>query len=311
MKRILPLILLLACTAAAQPPLLRIPTPVRVDLYGVPDRWVEIDGHRMRYVNTTNPYNLDDFWFMLGTTEGQSNLLGLSRDRADATLPGTVVVGSGALATAAAPFHGGGFLSIQGKYYANGSGDQDLNFRLRTVLSDAAPTGRLSLTVDQAYPKKERELARFSNDGSVLFYGQSLEVQGPGTPFLRLHEPGVGWNILRTGNNEVWVQKGDGSGWAPVRASAYLTPSSRSLKSHIRPYTGGISAVMRMRAATFDYIAGPKNQVGFIAEELAAVLPQATDAKHSAVDYSKIIPVLVQAIQEQQRTIAALQAKIK
>jgi len=297
----------LAASVSAQS--VRVSDGMRVDLLGAPDRWVEFNGHRFRYLNTSNPYNLDDFWFMVGTVEGRDNLLGLSRDRADSTIPGTVVVGSGALASVTQPYHGGAFFSLQGKYYANGSGDQDLNFRLRAVLDSSIPTGRLSLTTDQAYPSSERELARFHNTGFVLFYG-SIEAQAAGA-YIRIHDPGVSHNRLRTANGELQVQNGDGTGFAPVRASAYLTPSSRALKRNVKPYDGGLEAVMALRSSTFDYIGGPNGRIGFIAEEVARVVPSAADSKGTAIDYSALVPILVRAIQEQQAQISALRKQAK
>lgn len=280
---------------------------LKVDLPGVSDRWIEMDGHRLRYINTSNPYNLDDFWIMLGKTEGQGNLLGLSRDRADSLIPGTVVVGSGTLATASAPFHGGGFFSLQGKYFAGGSGDQDLNFRFRAIptgVTASGPTGWLSLSSDWAYPSGEKELARFSKDGTTLFFTSTLEAQGAGA-FIRIHDPNVSWNALRTVNGEIQVQDGGGTTLAGIRAAGFYTGSSRTLKRNIKASSHGLSDVMRLQPRTFDYIVGAKNQIGFISEEVATVLPEITST--GAVDYTKIIPVLVRAIQEQQAQILKLQ----
>jgi len=308
MKRLIVAALILLAPALASAQTL-LTGGLTLGLFGATDRWLELDGHRFRYVNVSTPYNQDDFWFMLGTTEGRNNLLGLSRDRADANIPGTVVVGSGTKATAAAPFHGGGFLSIQGKYWANGSGDQDLNFRLRTVLTSAAPAGYLSLSMDHAYPAFEREIGRFHTNGAVLLYG-SIEAQAAGA-YIRIHDPGVSHNRLRTSGGELHVQNGEGTTWAPVRASAYLTPSSRALKANVRPYDGGLAAVMRLQSSTFDYVGGAGGRIGFVAEDVARVIPSATDATGTAIDYSALVPILVRAIQEQQAQINVMRGVIR
>lgn len=59
-----------------------------------------------------------------------------------------------------------------------------------------------------------------------------------------------------------------------------------------------------------------KNTIGFLAQELYKVIPEAVYKPRDeskdlwSVDYQKIIPVLVKAIQEQQKQIEELKLKI-
>ena len=56
-----------------------------------------------------------------------------------------------------------------------------------------------------------------------------------------------------------------------------------------------------------------KNQIGFLAQEIKEVLPEMVDApegSYMAVNYGMLIPVLVEAIKEQQQLILELQAKV-
>ena len=58
-----------------------------------------------------------------------------------------------------------------------------------------------------------------------------------------------------------------------------------------------------------------KNHIGFLAQEIEKILPQvvntANDTKHTkTVAYSDVVPVLVEAIKEQQSTIDAQQKQI-
>jgi hypothetical protein len=59
---------------------------------------------------------------------------------------------------------------------------------------------------------------------------------------------------------------------------------------------------------------GGKNQIGFMAQELAQILPEAVkvDEKNGtySVNYIMLIPVLVEAVKEQQTKIAELEQKI-
>ena len=69
----------------------------------------------------------------------------------------------------------------------------------------------------------------------------------------------------------------------------------------------------------FDWRKDDKKAIGFIAQEVEEVLPELVsevselhnkEEKHKTVDYQSVIPVLVEAIKEQQRQIEALQAQI-
>ena len=57
-----------------------------------------------------------------------------------------------------------------------------------------------------------------------------------------------------------------------------------------------------------------ENQIGFIAQELITVFPEMVDAPdggYMAVNYGMLIPVLVEAIKEQQLLIEQLQIKVE
>lgn len=84
--------------------------------------------------------------------------------------------------------------------------------------------------------------------------------------------------------------------------------------------TGALEKVAEMKPVTFDWkVNGEKGQ-GFIAHELQAVVPEAvTGAKdavdadgnpeYQGVDPSKLVAILVAAVQELSAKVAALEAK--
>jgi hypothetical protein len=57
-----------------------------------------------------------------------------------------------------------------------------------------------------------------------------------------------------------------------------------------------------------------KNQIGFVAQELLNTVPEAVKADDStglySVNYIMLIPILVEAIKEQQKLIAELQQQV-
>jgi hypothetical protein len=112
-------------------------------------------------------------------------------------------------------------------------------------------------------------------------------------------------NILTIGQN---------SPTDPI-ADAWTTYSSRRWKTNIHTIDGALEKVERLRGVTFDWQADGKRDLGFIAEEVGAVLPElvayednGTDAK--SLDYARLTALLVEAIKEQQRQIEALRAEL-
>lgn len=98
--------------------------------------------------------------------------------------------------------------------------------------------------------------------------------------------------------------------------------SDARFKKDVRTETGALDKVLHLRGVTFDWkraefpehMFSKSRQVGFIAQEVKEVVPeivtQGTDGYYS-VDYGRLTPVLVEAMKEQQRTIAELQEKVE
>lgn len=92
-------------------------------------------------------------------------------------------------------------------------------------------------------------------------------------------------------------------------------------KKDILPLEKSLDRVARLRPVSFKYKADGYSAEGFIAHEFAEVLPNAVHGEKDAVDangnpiyqaldYTKVIPILVSAIQEQQAIITALTARV-
>lgn len=108
-------------------------------------------------------------------------------------------------------------------------------------------------------------------------------------------------------------------------AVSYNTSSDRRLKENIQPVTGttGLSLVSQLRPVTFEWINNPAlgEVLGFIADEVQQVIPQAVAGQPNAVDaegnpiyqgidLSKLVPVLTAALQEAATQINALSARV-
>ena len=83
------------------------------------------------------------------------------------------------------------------------------------------------------------------------------------------------------------------------RANRWDTYSSAQWKSNIQTLHDPIATLQRLRGVSFDWNASGSHDVGFIAEEVAQVLPEIVstqDGKPVAMDYSRVVPLTVEAI---------------
>jgi len=68
------------------------------------------------------------------------------------------------------------------------------------------------------------------------------------------------------------------------------------------------------RSIEFGNTSGSLHDIGVVAQEIQEILPEAVRTREDgylAVDYEKIIPLLIEGIKEQQNTIENLQSRIK
>jgi hypothetical protein len=100
--------------------------------------------------------------------------------------------------------------------------------------------------------------------------------------------------------------------------------SDKRLKCNIKPIENALCKVIGVTGNTFDWKKLTKKEtqtihgnvgsdVGVIAQEIESILPEAVttrDSGYKAVNYEKIIPLLIEAIKDQQKQIDELKRKI-
>ena len=115
-----------------------------------------------------------------------------------------------------------------------------------------------------------------------------------------------------------------------IRASSEITAyfsSDRRLKENIKLIENPITIIDQIRGVTFDWTdehmarrGGEdgyfvrKHDIGVIAQEVQAVLPELVGTREDgylAVKYEKMVPLLIEAIKSQQKTIDTLTSEIK
>ena len=140
-----------------------------------------------------------------------------------------------------------------------------------------------------------------TNDGATnVRLTNELMIGADSNPAASLHVTGDG---LFTGN-----------------ITAYYS-SDITLKDNIRPIESAIFKVQQIRGVEFDWneksteLQQEKgHDVGLIAQEVEKVLPEVVQIREDgikAVAYEKVVPLLVEAIKEQQTLIEDLSNRIK
>lgn len=100
-----------------------------------------------------------------------------------------------------------------------------------------------------------------------------------------------------------------------VLANAYQQPSSRRWKTDVRPIEGALDLVARLRGVRFSWRDTGRADIGLIAEEVGAVVPEvvtfSTDGINAeSVDYARMVAVLVEALKEERARTEALTQRV-
>tara|TARA_R100000995_G_scaffold84209_1_gene62211 strand:+ start:857 stop:1795 length:939 start_codon:yes stop_codon:yes gene_type:complete len=107
-----------------------------------------------------------------------------------------------------------------------------------------------------------------------------------------------------------------------IKANAFVTYSSIALKDNVSRIERPIDTLNKIEGVTFNWKSNDRKDIGFIAEDVGKHMPEIVEWKSNNIDahgmdYTKLVPVLVEAVKSQQEeilslheAIAALQKKI-
>jgi hypothetical protein len=133
-------------------------------------------------------------------------------------------------------------------------------------------------------------------------------------PGFLLH---VGSASTTTGTSVARFQNAGGTCTiTPSTAATISCTSDERLKKNIEDYNDALEVVKKLDAKEFNMKAeadGARKQVGFLAQELEKVLPELvlTDQDgYKSIGYSGLVPILSEAVKEQQIEIEKLQANM-
>jgi len=166
---------------------------------------------------------------------------------------------------------------------------------------------------------------RDSNGGDNQTYGNIALFKNTNTTGFA---DGIRIEIGPTSNTQaqnafLWFHDGDGSPVGYVSGDnsggvLYSTMSDGRLKMNISEFENALDMIDDIKVKEYEMISSPGiKQIGLIAQELKDIYPQAVSgsqendvsARPMGIDYSRLTPLLVQAIQELQARIEELEGK--
>jgi hypothetical protein len=185
-----------------------------------------------------------------------------------------------------------------------------------------------------AFATSGAERARITSTGEFLMgmtstasLGAAVGVQIYPTGFLYVtanNDAGGGF-ARRGSNGDTVIFRRDtttvGSISVTGSATSYITSSDYRLKENVAPMQNALATVAALKPCTYKWKADGSDGQGFIAHELAEVVPDAVSGEKDAVnedgaikpqgiDTSFLVATLTAAIQEQQAMIEELKAKV-
>jgi len=169
-----------------------------------------------------------------------------------------------------------------------------------------------------------------SNNGNSVYFGQNnriaVSIQSGnglaiGNSYITTPPPSDG--MIVQGNTALGkttaAERLDVNG--NIVASGTITPSDMRYKKNIKSIRSAMSVINRLKPSTYNMVSGingrefdDKTHMGLIAQEVEQVLPSVVhtdDNGYKSVNYTELIPLLIQALKEQQKQIDELKKRIK
>ena len=200
------------------------------------------------------------------------------------------------------------------------------------------------------YSEMDANFGSFFYSSSLSGNGQNLQLHYTGSTNVPINSGSVSYSLIRglqnagsdrrvalfSGSSTIVTQQGfvtDTSGSVgikvnesslplsyaldvsgSIRASGTVLQSSdERLKENIVPIDNALSRVNQIEGVYFNWNGKPEKQIGVIAQQVEKVLPEVVSEDGSGylnVNYSGIVPLLVEALNEQNSIIRDLQDRL-
>ncbi|MCD4756607.1 tail fiber domain-containing protein [bacterium] len=122
---------------------------------------------------------------------------------------------------------------------------------------------------------------------------------------INLSENGtVQWNIYNDGDNSdrLYITDNDNDNGVYIAqdATSWTANSDIRLKENVITIDNALESVLNMRGVRYNFIGTDNTEIGVIAQEVEGYFPEIvdTDGEYWGVSYSRIAPILIEAIKE-------------
>ncbi len=210
----------------------------------------------------------------------------------------------------------------------------DMDGENRDVIFRSAGTNLVHLKNNHRVGISRSNPTDFFQIDSPLNADGNFRVQNAGSTKVRLYNNGsltIGYNNGDDGvSRALQLQNSTNILLGNARANAWETHSDARIKSNGRALEYGLDEVLALKPKSYNHhssvydedrgllqLKGPEftKTIGFYAQEVHEIIPEVVYAPSKreddiwSMDYTKLIPVLTKAIQEQQSMIEKLQAQ--
>lgn len=150
------------------------------------------------------------------------------------------------------------------------------------------------------------------NGGKFMTFYTNPDATSVPQEMMRLSK--VGHLAIGTTNTSNILTIVQNSTTDPI-ADSWTTYSSKRWKTNIAPLDGALDTVLQLRGVSYDWKATGESDIGLIAEEVGKVVPEVVTYEANGQDarsvaYAQLVPVLIEAMKEQQAQIESLQTRI-
>jgi len=197
-------------------------------------------------------------------------------------------------------------------FYVKGNG--------KVGIGTTSPSAKLEVAGDVTISTSTGKLHYKDQTGAAFTYntyvsgGDYFIQYNNNTPSFRFAANNlyIGEGFSGGGSRLVVGTSGDGSN---AIANAWTVFSDRRFKENIQTIKNPLELVMSLHGVTYEWRKSGNNDIGFIAQEVEEIVPIIvyTDEKtgYKSVDYARMTPILIEAMQEQQKMIEDLQKEIE
>ncbi len=179
-----------------------------------------------------------------------------------------------------------------------------------------------TLTVGATVSGTSRHVTLGSDPNAFI---QLVESDGSGLPYIDFSNDAVSdfdARIMLTGDDQLAVEGASVSVAGNVCAANLACPSDERLKEGVHPLAEAVDQIERLHGVSYRWTDAARKgrhlpsgeQIGLLAQDVQKVVPQAVHEMsdgYLAVDYARLVPLLIEGMKEQQKRIEALEKQLE